>query len=106
MDVKAQIADFINKNNIVGLSAGVVIGLVTKDVVLSFVTDIVVPLIVIGLVKMNIKSITVLLPGKGKNTLNVATFISYLISWFFGIIITYFFIQYAFIKFLGAKEKK
>jgi large-conductance mechanosensitive channel len=80
--------------------------LVTNDVVLYLVADIVVPLIVILLVRLNIKSVTAVLPGKGKSTLNITNFISSLISWLLGIIITYFFIQYAFIKLLGVKEKK
>jgi large-conductance mechanosensitive channel len=106
MDFKNELGDFISRNGIIGLSAGVIIGLVTKDVVLSLVTDIVVPLFVILLVRLNIKSLTAVLPGKGKSRLNITNFISYFISWILGMILTYFFIQYAFIKLLGAKEKK
>jgi len=106
MDLKNELGDFISRNGIIGLSAGVIIGLVTKDVVLSLVTDIVVPLFVILLVRLNIKSLTNVLPGKGKSTLNVTNFISCLISWFLGIVLTYLFIQYAFIKLLDIKDPK
>jgi len=106
MDLKSQLADFINTNRIIGVAAGVTIGLVTKDAVLSLVSDVVVPLIVILLVKLDMKSLTKILPGKGKNTLNITNFISCLISWFLGIIITYLFIKYAFIKLLGIKNEK
>lgn len=103
MDRK-QLADFITNNRIIGFSAGVIIGLVTKDAVLSLVEDIIVPLIVILLVRLNIKSLTKILPNKN-NGLNITKFVSSLITWILAILCTFFFIQYAFVKFLGAKEK-
>jgi hypothetical protein len=39
METKKQLADFISNNNVIGVTAGVTIALVTKDVILSFVPD-------------------------------------------------------------------
>ena len=101
MDSK-QLADFITNNGIIGLSAGVVIGLVTKDVVFSLVQDIIIPIVVILLLKLKIKSLTHILPNKN-NRLNITNFIGCLITWILALIATYLFSQYVFIKMLGAK---
>jgi len=81
----------------------VTIGLVSKDVVLSLVQDIVVPIIVILLLRLKIKKLTAYLPNKD-NGLNITKFISCLITWILAIICTFIFVQYAFIKFFGAKS--
>ena len=101
MDLK-QLADFITNNGIIGLSAGVVIGLVTKDVVFSLVQDIIIPIIVILLLRLQIKSLTKLLPNKD-HRLDIVNFIGCLITWILALICTYLFSQYVFIKMLGAK---
>ena len=101
MDSK-QLADFITNNGIIGLSAGVVIGLVTKDVVFSLVQDIIIPIVVILLIRLQIKSLTRILPNK-ENRLNIINFIGCLITWILALICTYLFSQYVFIKILGAK---
>ena len=103
MNVKKELADFITNNRIIGVTAGVTIGLVSKDVVLSLVQDIVVPVIVILLLKLKIKKLTAYLPNKD-NGLNITKFISALITWILAIICTFIFVQYAFIKFFGAKS--
>ena len=103
MDMKKELADFITNNRIIGVTAGVTIGLVSKDVVLSLVQDIVVPLIVILLLRLKIKKLTVYLPNKD-NGLNITKFISSLITWILAIICTFIFVQYAFVKFFGAKS--
>ena len=102
MDVKKDLADFITNNRIIGVTAGVTIGLVSKDVILSLVQDIVIPIIVILLLRLKIKSLTAYLPNKD-NGLNITKFISCLITWILAIIYTFIFVQYAFIKFFGAK---
>jgi large-conductance mechanosensitive channel len=102
MDRK-QLADFITNNGVIGVTAGVIIGLVTKDTVLSLIQDVVVPLIVILLLRLKIKSLTQILPNKD-NGLNITKFISCLITWILSVICTYLFIQYAFIKLLGANS--
>ena len=96
-------ADFITNNGIIGLSAGVVIGLVTKDVVFSLVQDIVIPIIVILLMKLQIKSLTKVLPNKN-HRLDITNFIGCLITWILALICTYLFSKYVFIKMLGAKD--
>ena len=101
--MKKELADFITNNRIIGVTAGVTIGLVSKDVVLSLVQDIVVPIIVILLLRLKIKKLTAYLPNKD-NGLNITKFISCLITWILAIICTFIFVQYAFIKFFGAKS--
>lgn len=88
-----DIKKFILENNIIGTMAGVAIALYTKDLILSFSSDIIVPLINKLLLKLNIKSLTAILPHNVK--FNITVFLQNFISWFLGIIITYIFIQYA-----------
>jgi large-conductance mechanosensitive channel len=103
MDMKNELADFITNNRIIGVTAGVTIGLVSKDVILSLVQDIVIPIIVILLLRLKIKKLTVYLPNKD-NGLNITKFISSLITWILAIVCTFIFVQYAFVKFFGAKS--
>jgi len=103
MDFKKELIKFIDENKIVGYSAGLIVALVTKDLILSIVADIVLPLILIILLKFNFKTITTFLDAKHKGILNITKFISSLATWILGIIITYLFVQYAFVRFLGAK---
>ena len=97
-----EIKQFILDNNIIGTMAGVAIALYTKDLILSFSSDIVVPLINKLLLKLNIKSLTAILPHKVK--LNITVFLQNLISWFLGVLITYIFIQYTVKKIFGISE--
>jgi large-conductance mechanosensitive channel len=100
---KKELADFITNNGVIGVTAGVVIGLVSKDVILSLVQDIIIPIIVILLIKLKIKSLTTILPNKD-NGFNIIKFINAFITWIFALICTYLFVQYAFVKLLGAKS--
>jgi large-conductance mechanosensitive channel len=97
MDVKEGIKQFIVDNGIIGTMAGVAIALYTKDLILSFSGDIVIPLMNKVLLSLNIKSLTSILPHKVK--FNITLFFQNLISWFLGVLITYLFIQYT-VKFL------
>uniref|UniRef100_A0A6C0D0P1 Uncharacterized protein n=1 Tax=viral metagenome TaxID=1070528 RepID=A0A6C0D0P1_9ZZZZ len=103
MDTKKELADFITNNGIIGVTSGVVIGLVSKDVILSLVQDIVIPIIVILLLKLKIKKLTAYMPNKD-NGLNITKFISAVITWILAIICTFIFVQYAFVKLIGAKS--
>jgi len=105
-DLKQQIAVFITENNIVGTCAGVLIGLVTKEVVLSLVADIIVPCFILLFMQTHTTFMTNILGAKYKSALNVTNFLSNLITWVLAIVITYFFIQFAFIKLIGASGKK
>ena len=101
MDRK-ELADFITNNGVIAYSAGVIIGLVTKDVILSLVQDIIIPITIILIIKFKINSLSKILPNKD-NGLNITKFIGCLITWILALICTFIFMQYAFVKFLGAK---
>ncbi len=101
MDV-VDLKKFIVDNNIIGTMAGVAIALYTKDLILSFSSDIVVPSINKLLMGLNIKSLTAILPHKVK--FNITIFLQNLISWFLGVLITYIFIQYTVKKLFGISE--
>jgi large-conductance mechanosensitive channel len=92
MDVKTGIKKFIVDNGIIGTMAGVAIALYTKDLILSFSGDIIIPLLNKLLLNLNIKSLTSILPHKVK--FNMVLFFQNLISWFLGVLITYIFIQF------------
>ncbi len=104
-DFKTQFAEFITKNNVVGVTAGVVIGYSAKDTITSLVNDIIIPLIILLLSKFD-KSLTKFLPGKGKSTLDITHFIGQVITFILLSIITFFFILFAFNKLLGATTKE
>ena len=97
--VNEQLKKFILENNIIGTCAGVSIALVTKDAIQSFVGDIIIPFIYILLIRLNIKSLTAILPDK--SNLNIRNFIKEVVSWIFVIIITFLFIKIAFMSLLG-----
>ena len=75
-EFKNQLKDFIINNNIISLAAGVSIGLVTKDAVVSLVGDIIIPIVVILLKTLQIKGLIYLLPVK--SDINVILFIKQL----------------------------
>jgi large-conductance mechanosensitive channel len=106
MDLKNQIAAFIDKNNIVGVCAGVTVGLVTKEVVLSLVSDLVIPLLILILYRLKIPIITKFMPEKNVHPLNFVKFFGSAVTWILAIVITFLFVQYAFIKLIGVQEKK
>ena len=104
-DFKKQFSEFITTNNVVGVTAGVVIGYSAKDTITSLVNDIILPLIILLISKFN-KSLTKFLPGKGKSTLNITNFIGQVITFILLSIITFFFILFAFNKLLGVTNKE
>jgi large-conductance mechanosensitive channel len=103
-----QLKKFISDNNVIGTCAGVIIALVTKDLILSLVGDIIIPVFIILLIKLNIKSLTAILPGK--SYFDFTNFFKQLISWIITTIVAFFFIKTAFGMLLGVttekKEKK
>jgi large-conductance mechanosensitive channel len=98
-----QLKRFIVDNNIIGNVAGFCIALATKDVVTSLVGDVVIPIIHIFLKSLHVKYIDTLLPGSG--TFDLTNFIKQFISWIFILIITFFFITYAFQNILGITKE-
>ena len=85
---------FIVDNGIVGTAAGVCIAISTKDVVQSFVNDIIMPSIYYLLITMNAhyfgKSLS------SKHSVDFPHFINQFVSWIFVVIITFLFVKFAF----------
>jgi large-conductance mechanosensitive channel len=100
-----QLKQFIVNNNIVGTTAGVCIGIVTKDLITTFVGDIVIPLFLMICIKLNIKSLTKILPS-GKSSFDFISFIRELVSWVIILIISFLFIRIAFVGLLGIPDNK
>ena len=103
---KNDLVEFISQNNIVGTCAGVIIALVTKDVVLSLVADIVVPVFILLLLRTKLPLVLRWIDPKKEVGINISKFVSSFITWILSMTITYLFIQYTFIKVLGAKYRK
>ena len=99
---KDSFSKFIVDNGIAGTAAGVSIAISTKDVITSFVGDILIPLIYLLLIRINANA-TKVLPVHTK--LNAIAFIQQFITWIFVIIITFLFIQYFFNSILGISNK-
>ena len=99
----SQLKKFIIDNGIIGTTAGVAIALVTNDLIKSLASDVIVPIFIILFLKLNIKSLTAILPGKSE--LDITNFLKQFISWIFVVVITFFFIKTAFEGILGAKKE-
>lgn len=99
----AQFKKFIVDNGIVGTCAGVIIALVTKDLILSLVGDIIIPVFIILFFKLNIKWLTAVLPGK--SNFDFTSFFKNFISWVITMMVTFFFIQTTFEFLLGIKKE-
>jgi large-conductance mechanosensitive channel len=96
---KEEFKKFIVDNGVVGTTAGVSIALVTKDVIQSFVGDIILPSFYFILASLNIPKVTKMLPGK--HFIDLTNFMKQIISWILVIIITYLFITITFKSLLG-----
>ena len=95
---------FINDNNVVGVAAGMIIALATKDLINTIIGNIVVPGINI-LLMLNFKYLSKFLPGKDsvKSKIDLIPFINALLSFVLTIFITFLFILYTFDILLGIK---
>ena len=102
-EFKNQLNHFIVNNNLISIAAGVSIGLVTKDAVVSLVGDIIIPIIVILLKTIKNKKIIKFLPVKSE--LNIILFIKQLFSFVLIVIFTFIFIQF-FMNSIGGDTKK
>ncbi len=104
---KKELVDFIVENKLMTYSAGVVIGLVSKDVILSLVQDIIIPSFFILCIRLKFNTIIKILPHKDKIVkLNITNFIGCLITWILALICTFLFVQYTFVNLLGIKKDK
>ena len=96
---------FIVDNGIVGTCAGVIIALVTKDLILSFVGDITIPLFIFLCLKLNVKWLTSILPS-GKSFFDFTNFFKQFVTWILTLIVTFFIIKSTFQLLLGVSVYK
>jgi large-conductance mechanosensitive channel len=102
---KKELIDFIVNNNLMTYSAGVVIGLVSKDLILSLVQDIVIPSLLLLFIYLKFDIMSKLLPHKDKKVhINIINFVGCVITWILALFCTFVFVQYTFVKFLGIKK--
>ena len=102
---KKDLVDFIIENKLMTYSAGVVIGLVSKDVILSLVQDIIIPIFFIIFIRLKFNTFTKILPRKDKMVnLNITNFVGCLITWVLALFCTFIFVQYTFTYVLGVKS--
>ena len=91
-DFKENLKKFIVDNGVIGTTAGVCIALVTKDLIQTFISDIFIPIIIILLTFIKIKSLVKILPST--SGLNFIHFLTQFITWLIMILVTYLFITY------------
>lgn len=102
---KKELIDFIVENKLMTYSAGVVIGLVSKDLILSLVQDIVIPGILLLFIKLKFDFMTKILPHKDKKVqINYINFVGCVITWILALFCTFIFVQYTFVNLLGIKK--
>jgi large-conductance mechanosensitive channel len=94
---------FIIDNSVIGTTAGVCIALATKDLIASFVGDIILPGIIFCLLLLNIKFLQFL---PNNSVFNTQNFLKQFIGWILIIIITFLFIKISFGMLIGDDEKK
>ena len=95
---------FILENGIIATTAGVTIGIASKDLVLSLSGDILVPIIIILLYWLNIKSLKHYLPS-GKTKLDLENFLKNVLSWIIVVVLTFVFVKITFHYLLGIEKK-
>ena len=102
---KKELIDFIVENKLMTYSAGVVIGLVSKDLILSLVQDIVIPGILLLFIKLKFDFMSKILPHKDKKVqINFINFIGCIITWILALFCTFIFVHYTFVTVLGIKK--
>jgi len=101
-DYNAQFKTFILNNNVIGTTAGIIAGICIKDVILSFISDIFVPLLTLLLLRLNIDWITKYLPDG--NQFDITNFIKQLITFVICLYIGFLIIKITFENLLGIKK--
>ena len=91
-DFKENLKHFIVDNGVIGTTAGVCIALVTKELIQTLISDIIMPLIIILLTFVRIKALIKILPPT--SGLNIIHFLNQFITWTLMIIVTFLFITY------------
>jgi large conductance mechanosensitive channel len=102
----AQLKKFIVDNTIVGAISGIAIGLFFTQLVTSLVGDIVIPGLVLLLIKLRFKYIERVFSEKKEQQLNFTSFIKHFISFIVGTIVTFFFVQAAFMYLIGVDTSR
>ena len=98
---KEQLNKFIIDNNVIGTTAGVGIGLATKDVIQSLVVDIVFPAFYLLVFKLRIPYF-----NNNKHIINYAIFLKQFVTWIVIVIITFIFVHVSFNILLGVNIDK
>ena len=101
----SELRKFMIDNNIVGTCAGVIIALVTKDLILALVGDIIIPMFIFLFLKLNIKWLTAILPS-GKSSFDLTNFFKQFITWILTLIVTFLVIKATFETLLGVSISK
>jgi len=99
---QSQFKEFIIDNHLVGTAAGVTIGITTKDLIQSFVGDIIIPFFYLIAFQLGIEKLELL---AGKNTFDYTSFIRQVITWILSVITTFFFVYYFFMSLVGINEQ-
>jgi large-conductance mechanosensitive channel len=101
MSFREKFGKFIVDNGIAATAAGVSIAISTKDLITSFVANILIPLMYLFLIKINATAVKIL---PENNKINGTLFIQHFITWILVIVITFLFIQYFFNNILGVSR--
>jgi large-conductance mechanosensitive channel len=102
--INDQLKHFILDNAIVGSVAGIALGYATRDLTLSMISDVFIPVVQTCLKKLNIPWIDKLLPPPGKSGFNITNFIQLLLNWILILIISFLFVKYTFEYLLGIQK--
>jgi large-conductance mechanosensitive channel len=103
-DITKHLKQFILGNNIIGTSAGVCIALAAKDTIQSMVNNIILPLLLIGIQKLNITYLKDYLPTSGTSNLDISSFIKNMVTFILVIFVSFVFIKFAFEYLLDVKN--
>jgi large-conductance mechanosensitive channel len=98
---KQNLNQFIIDNNIIGTTAGVGVGLATKDVIMSLISDILFPAFYLLVFKLNISYF-----NNNKHVILYDNFFKQFFTWFIIIIITFIFVQISYKTLLGVDNSK
>lgn len=104
-DVTKHLKKFILGNNIIGTSAGVCIALAAKDSIQSMVNNVILPLVLIGIQRLNITYIKDYLPTGNNTVLDITSFIKNMITFVLVVFVSFLFVKLAFEYVLDVKHE-
>jgi large-conductance mechanosensitive channel len=94
MLTEEELKKFVQQNNLIGYAISVIFALTLKDVLSSFIGDLLVPGINTFLISLNLKQLSRYLPGKPK--LDVQVFMKSLLTFLLTFFLVYLMIVMAF----------